>query len=82
MCINCWNLSGVAECMLSCGIEKQLTKPENFVQFNPKVINKIPHKCPVCGGTGKNPEVTTSHGAASHYIDACQACKGACVLWG
>lgn len=41
-----------------------------------------PHKCPVCNGTGKNSDVTTSYGAISHYIEQCLACKGACVLWG
>jgi hypothetical protein len=58
------------------------TNIPNPATFQGGYAERKPHKCPVCDGTGKNPNVTTSYGGTSHFIEKCLACNGACVLWG
>ena len=37
----------------------------------------IPHRCPVCNGSGKVVECT---GTAINSLE-CPACHGACIVW-
>jgi len=43
-----------------------------------------PHKCPVCGGSGRVPMCASSWQSYTTYIPekTCHACNGAGIVWG
>jgi hypothetical protein len=57
----------------------------SYVESNAYVsYNRIPHKCPVCLGTGTVPSFPCDYGTctdASQHVTMCRACGGTCVVW-
>lgn len=72
--------------------EKCFTKIESsggvcYACMNAPITSRIPHKCPVCDGTGKVSRPPWVAGDVSQWTDsgcshyACNACSGSGIVW-
>lgn len=58
----------------SCDCNRQVTFYEQ--------PRKFPHRCPVCGGAGKIPNINTGTTTSIYPKDACHGCGGTGIVWG
>ena len=58
-------------------------QPETTISHNKSRTKKVPHKCPVCGGTGIVPSSFYTYGintTFSNTTELCRSCTGTGVI--